>query len=136
MPQPLQAPPPPHAILLGFPPALFLSALAADIAFLRTAQMQWSNFAAWLIAGAMVFSVSALLWGAVEALLHRTARLVLVLGLLILLTALGLLNAFQHSRDGWSSVGGLGLALSILTSLIAIAAAWVRFAAAGSKGSA
>lgn len=125
---PTPAPLPLHAILLGFPPALFLSGLAADIAFLQTSQMQWSNFAAWLIVGAMVFSAILLLWGVIEVLWRRTARVLIVLGLLLLVNGLGLVNAFQHSRDGWSSVGTVGLALSILTSLAAIAAAWARFA--------
>ncbi|EHN71864.1 hypothetical protein SMCF_8723, partial [Streptomyces coelicoflavus ZG0656] len=40
-----------HAILLCFPIALFTSALISDIAYLRTAEMQWSNFSAWLIVG-------------------------------------------------------------------------------------
>jgi len=44
-----------HAILLCFPIALFTSALISDIAYLRTAEMQWSNFSAWLIVGALVF---------------------------------------------------------------------------------
>ena len=44
-----------HRLLLAFPIALFTIALFTDIAYLRTAEMQWSNFSAWLIAGALVF---------------------------------------------------------------------------------
>ena len=35
---------------------------------------------------------------------------------------LGLVNAFKHSQDAWSSVGAFGLTLSILSALLALAA--------------
>lgn len=38
-----------HAILLAFPMALFSGALLSDITYLNSAEMQWSNFFAWLI---------------------------------------------------------------------------------------
>ena len=41
--------------------------------------------------------------------------------------ALGVLNAFQHARDGWHSVGTLGLALSILCSILAFVAAFIAY---------
>ena len=44
-----------HRLLLAFPIALFTFALFTDIAYLRTAEMQWSNFSAWSIALALVF---------------------------------------------------------------------------------
>jgi uncharacterized membrane protein len=40
---------------------------------------------------------------------------------------LGVLNAFQHARDGWHSVGTLGLVLSILCSILALIAAFVAY---------
>ena len=41
-----------HAILLAFPVALYPAALLTDITYLNTAEIQWSNFSSWLIAGA------------------------------------------------------------------------------------
>ena len=41
---------------------------------------------------------------------------------LALMWVLGLVNAFKHSQDAWSSVGTLGLILSILCTLLALAA--------------
>ena len=38
-----------HWILLAFPIALFTFALFTDIAYLKTAEVQWTNFSAWLI---------------------------------------------------------------------------------------
>jgi uncharacterized membrane protein len=118
-----------HAILLAFPVALFPAALIADITYLNTAEMQWSNLAAWAITGALLLGGPALLWAVVSAVRARPAagigrRLVYPV-LLAVMWLLGLVNAFQHSRDGWSSVGTLGLSLSILSALCALTAAWI-----------
>lgn len=116
-----------HAILLAFPVALFPGALITDITYLRTEEMQWANFSAWLIAGALVFNGLVLAWALVSLVLSfRTGeklRSAIYAGLLALLFLVGLINAFQHSRDAWSSVGGLGLTLSIFSTLLAMAAA-------------
>lgn len=118
-----------HAILLAFPVAMFTGALFADIAYLQTAEIQWTNFAAWLITGALLFGGPALLWAAILfARAPRGAgrvRPLLYLVLLAVTWIAGLINAFQHGRDGWSSVGTAGLFLSIVAALAAIAAAWI-----------
>lgn len=122
-------PNPLHAILLAFPVALFPAALLTDITYLRTEEMQWTNFSAWLIAGALVFNGLVLAWALVSLVLRfRTGeklRRAIYAGLLAMLFLVGLINAFQHSRDAWSSVGGLGLTLSIFSTLLALAAAIV-----------
>lgn len=115
-----------HAILLGFPIALFSANLVTDITYLRTEEIQWTNFSAWLNAGGLVFGGLVLAWALVSLLfglrsIHRLHRLVYAV-LLALMCLVGLVNAFQHSRDGWSSVGTFGLILSILTVILALAA--------------
>ena len=40
---------------------------------------------------------------------------------------LGLINAFKHSQDAWSSVGALGLILSILCAVLAVVAGVLVF---------
>ena len=120
-----------HAILLGFPVALFSSALVTDIAYLQTAAIQWTNFSAWLIVGALVMGGLVGLWAIVDLILGwrqgpRGRRLFHVVAL-ALAWLLGLVNAFQHSRDGWSSVGTLGLTLSTLCTVLAVIAAWIAF---------
>lgn len=120
-----------RGILMAFPIALFSSALISDIAYLKTAQMQWSNFSAWLIAGALVFGGLVGAWAIVDLALAwrrggrgRTLAYVVTLALM---WVLGLFNAFQHSRDAWSSVGTTGLVLSILCTVLALAAGWIAF---------
>ena len=120
-----------HGILLAFPTALFPAALVTDIAYLRTAQIQWSNFSAWLIAGGLVFCGLVLAWGLVALLLDwrgdRRRRRLIYPAALALLFVLGLINAFKHSQDAWSSVGGFGLFLSVLCTLLALVAAALAY---------
>lgn len=119
-----------HAILLAFPVALFSTALASDVTYLNTAEMQWSNFASWLITGALIFGAPVLAWAAIGLIRHRREahlglRALYLLALAVMWVA-GLVNAFQHSHDAWASVGALGLILSIVSTLAALVAAWVH----------
>lgn len=117
-------PHPLHAILLGFPVALFSANLVTDIAYLRTAEIQWTNFSAWLNAGGLVFSGLVLLWALISLVAGLSGRdrlhRMVYAGVLALMFVVGLINAFQHSRDGWSSVGVFGLLLSIVTVIFAL----------------
>lgn len=117
-----------HAILLGFPIALFSATIASDLAYLNTAEMQWSNFSAWLNAGGMVFGALVLLWAIIATFrASQRGRALIHLLLLAAMCVVGLFNAFHHSQDAWSSVGTTGLVLSIVTALLALAAGWVAF---------
>ena len=120
-----------HAILLAFPVALYPSALLSDITYLNTAVIQWTNFSSWLIAGADVFAGLLLAW-ALFGLFFGRARHARGRGLLYLLSVAarfvaGVVNAFQHARDGWHSVGTLGLVLSIICTVLAFAAAFIAY---------
>ncbi len=118
-----------HAILLSFAFPLFLGALVSDWAYWRTYQIQWSNFAAWLIAGGLLVSAFAALWAIVAAIRDRGGRLLrtlVYLALLVVMWVLGFINALVHSKDAWA-VMPEGLVLSILTALLALAASWVGF---------
>ena len=42
---------------------------------------------------------------------------------------LGLVNAFKHSQDAWSSVGAFGLILSLLCTLLVMIAGWIAYSA-------
>ncbi len=119
-----------HRLLLSFPIALFTGALVTDITYLRTAEIQWTNFSAWLIVGALIFGGIAGAWAILDAVIARsTTRLprLIYLGLLAAAWLLGLMNAFKHSQDAWSSVGAFGLILSILCTLLILAAGFMAF---------
>ena len=117
-----------HSILLAFPVALYPAALLSDITYLNTAVIQWTNFSSWLIAGADVFAGLVLAWALVSQFLGRTRQrgwaYVIVVALMFIA---GVLNAFQHARDGWHSVGTFGLVLSILCTILAFVAAFLAY---------
>lgn len=120
-----------HALLLSFPIALFCGSLATDIAYLNTAEIQWTKFSSWLIVGALVFGGAVLalaLLGCILDIGRATFRVSLFYLLIVAaMWGVGLVNAFQHSRDAWSSVGTAGLTMSIVSSLLALLAGWVLF---------
>ena len=119
-------PGPLHATLLAGTVPLFLGALLSDIAYYQTYQIQWSNFAAWLIAGALLFCGLAGLFALVNLLrADRKAGRPSVYFLLLLITwALGLVNAFEHAKDAWAVMPS-GLVLSAVVTLLACVTTWV-----------
>lgn len=118
-----------HGLLLAFPVALFTLALLTDIAYLQTAEIQWTNFSSWLIVGALLGGALVLIWSIILAMVarrraHRQPSLIYA-GLIATMWIVGMVNAFQHSQDAWSSVGVTGLILSIISAALALAASWV-----------
>jgi len=120
-----------HAFLLAAPVPLFLGGFLSDLAYGSTPEPQWSNFAAWLIAGAMVFTGFALLWASIALPRSRAgggrARAGVVFLLLLALFALGLVDSFVHARDAYAIMPAAPILSAIVTAL-AGAAAWLGFA--------
>lgn len=117
-----------HAVLLAGALPLFLGGLLSDLGYGKTAEPQWSNFASWLIAGAMVLTGFALLW-ALIALLRRHDRprwLALCTVLLLVTFILGLIDSFVHARDAWGIMPTAPV-LSAIVALLAAAATWAGF---------
>ena len=122
-----------HRILLAFTISLFTFALFTDIAYLKTAEVQWSNFSAWLITGALVFGGIAGIFSIADFVLGArrgwSRRSLIHLVALASAWVLGLVNAFKHSQDAWSSVGAFGLTLSLLCTLLVMVAGWIAYSA-------
>ena len=117
-----------HAALLAGTVPLFLGGLLSDIGYARTAEPQWSNFASWLVAGAMVFTGLALLWSLVTLLrLRRRHGWPVICGLLLLVAfVLGLIDAFVHARDAWG-IMPTGPILTGIVTVLAIIATWIGY---------
>jgi uncharacterized membrane protein len=120
---------PVHAVLLAGSLPLFLGALLSDWAYSVSYEVQWTNFASWLIAGGLVFAGGALLWALVDFLRADVARdqrstwsLLVLLGTFLL----GFINALVHAKDAWAAMPS-GLILSLLVFLLATAATWLGF---------
>jgi uncharacterized membrane protein len=116
-------------ILVSFPIAFFTGALATDITYAQTADMMWADFSAWLLAAGMVMGVLAAIAGLVTFVRNRRVRAqrpawpLVICGLVTLILAL--LNNLVHSRDAWTSVVPLGLALSAVTVVATLVTAWL-----------
>ncbi|PHX38687.1 hypothetical protein AO263_28845 [Pseudomonas sp. NZIPFR-PS5] len=122
-----RSPPGPlHAILLAGTVPLFLGALLSDITYFQTYQIQWNNFASWLIAGGLVFCGLAVLFALVNLIRadRKAGRPVVYLVLLVVTWALGLVNAFEHAKDAFATMPS-GLILSALTTLLIGVTAWL-----------
>jgi uncharacterized membrane protein len=120
---------PVHAVLLAGALPLFLGTLLSDWAYGATYEVQWTNFASWLLAGALLLGGFALLWSLIDLLrADRRGRRPIAAFLLLLATwVLGFINALVHSKDAWATMPE-GLILSIIVTSLAVAATWSAFA--------
>ena len=118
-----------HPMLVPIPIACFLLTLVSDLAYWKTAAMQWANMSAWLLTIGLVVALFAVIAGLIDFLGERrirslTAVYIHAVGNAVALV-LAILNAFVHSRDAYTSVVPLGLTLSALTVLILLVTGWL-----------
>ena len=117
-----------HAVLLAGTVPLFLGVLLCDLAYFSSHEIQWKNFASWLLVGALVFGGFALLWALVD-LVRVAARVrsrVVYFALLVAILILGFIDALVHAGDAWASMPG-GLILSAIVVVLVLAATWSGF---------
>jgi uncharacterized membrane protein len=115
-------------LLAGMVP-LFAGTLICDIAYAVSYELQWKNFASWLIVGGLLLGGVALVWSLVDlrpAGLGR-ARGPLYFLLLLAIWVLAFVNASVHARDAWASMPA-ALVLSAIVALLALAATAMGFA--------
>ncbi len=122
-----------YAFLVQFPAVCFVGALVSDIAYWRTASFLWETFSVWLLAAGCLMAAVAGVVGLFEFLGNRRIRLAPLAwphALLSLLAAvLSVINAFVHSRDGYTAVVPDGLTLSVIVVLLMLAVSWLGWAA-------
>ncbi|MEH6776145.1 MAG: DUF2231 domain-containing protein [Cereibacter changlensis] len=119
-----------HAVLLAFVFPLFLGTLAADIAYWRSAEIQWSNFAQWLNAGGLLVGGFALLAALVSLVRHRKfaiRRPAVYFVVLLAAWIVGFVNALVHSKDAWAIMPE-ALWWSGAAALLALVATWLGYA--------
>jgi uncharacterized membrane protein len=116
-------------VLLASTLPLALGTLLSDWAYSRTHEVQWINFAAWLIVGTMLFAVPALLWALVDAAradVRRDRGRLAYLATLLVMVLVALVDTLVHTRDAWATMPA-GLLLSALVALLAFASVWLGF---------
>lgn len=118
-----------YALLVQFPAVCFVAALLTDIAYYKTALFTWETFSIWLIAGGCVAAGLAGIVGLIVFCSDRrvrTARLAWPHALASLLAlVLAIVNAFVHSRDGWTAVVPDGLTLSVVVVVLMVLITWM-----------
>jgi uncharacterized membrane protein len=117
-----------HAILLAGTLPFFLGALLSDIAYAKSYNIQWQNFASWFLVGGLIFAGVALVFAIVDLFqTHRRVRGIGVYFLILLVTwVVGFFDALMHARDAWAGMPG-GLILSAIVTLLACVAIWFGF---------
>jgi uncharacterized membrane protein len=118
-----------HAFLLAGSVPLFIGALLADWAYSSTYEIQWTNFASWLLVGALVLAGLALLWALIDLLrADRSWSGRPLVYFLVLLAAfiLGFMNALVHAKDAWAKMPE-ALILSIIVAILVLVASWLGF---------
>ncbi|NIJ84787.1 putative membrane protein [Xanthomonas arboricola] len=110
-----------HAAVLGGVWPLFLGALLSDYAYWSSHQIQWANFAAWLLIGAMVLTTIALLCAIVGFV--RGSRNVIYVIALGAAWIVGFFDALHHARDAWAIMPA-ALVFSAIATAFALVATW------------
>ncbi len=111
-----------YSALAPVPITCFAGAFVTDLAYWHTASTTWETFSIWLITAGLVMAGVAALAGFAEYLVNAASRAVRPLWPHLvgnaLAVALSLVNAFVHSRDGYTAVVPTGLILSATVLLI------------------
>ncbi|TNC50528.1 hypothetical protein FHG66_08535 [Rubellimicrobium rubrum] len=118
-----------HSILLAFLFPLFLGALVSDIAYWRTMEIQWANFASWLNAGGLLGGGFALLWAFVNLFgghARGDRRPVFYFVVVLATWVVGFINALVHAKDAWATMPE-ALYMSAIAAALALVATWIGF---------
>ena len=107
-----------HKILVSFSAAYFTGALVTDLVYWQMPDVLWERFSIWLIVAGLVMAGFAAIAYVIDLAGGRdTPAWPLVVGY-ALAALLSLINAFIHSRDGYTAVVPMGLMLSGLVILV------------------
>lgn len=119
-----------HAIILAGTIPLWLGAALSDAAYAATYEIQWNNFASWLITGGLVLAGLALVFALVDLCRsHRRSNGFGLYFVLLLVTwVVGFFNALMHARDAWASMP-TGLYMSVIVVLLACLTTAIGFRA-------
>ena len=116
-----------HRMLVSFSAAYFAGALVTDIACWQMPDVLWERFSIWLIVAGLVMAGLATIAYAIDLAGGRKIRRPAWLRATgyALAIVLSLINAFVHSRDGYTAVVPTGLMLSTLVVIVLVLTALV-----------
>ena len=109
-----------HKMLVAFSAAYFAGALVTDLVYWQMPAVMWERFSIWLITAGLILAGLAVIAYAIDLFAGRQIDRpawprAVGYALAILLS---LINAFVHSRDGYTAVVPTGLMLSGLVTVV------------------
>lgn len=108
-----------HPLLIGPAAALLIGAFVTDLLYWRTLLSQWETFSIWLITGGLLLAALSGLALLLDVVLRRAGAIGWWrFAALAAAALLSFLNAFIHSRDGYTAVVPQGLVLSAIVTVI------------------
>jgi len=117
---------PVYATLVQFPAVCFAGTLITDLAYWQTKNIIWETFSVWLLTAGCIVAAFAAIAGLISWFRLRHVRVVRFAGLHVVTSLIALLlsivNAFIHSRDGYTAVVPQGLTLSIVVFVLMLLA--------------
>lgn len=118
-----------QAMLAPIPATCFVGAFLADLAYWRTASVTWETFSIWLLTAGLIVGSFAMLAILIDFLGSRQIRglrsaWLHAIGYAVAL-ALSIVNAFVHSRDGYTAVVPEGIVLSGVVVMIFLVTGWM-----------
>lgn len=119
-----------YLLLLPIPIVCFLGALITDFVYSRSAEPMWLHFSQWLLAAGLLFGLLAAIALLVEFIANASIRAGIGWAHLIVFYAALIIqfcNALNHAQDGWTAVVPIGLTLSVIGSILALAAVVTLF---------
>src|SRR3978361_314386 len=96
-----------HSLLASFSAAYFVGALVTDLVYWQMPDVLWERFSIWLIMAGLVMAGLAIFSSVVHVLAGRGRRTRPAWPRAVgyaLAVCLALINAFVHSRDGYTAV--------------------------------
>jgi uncharacterized membrane protein len=119
-----------HKVPASFSAAYFAGALVTDIVYWQMPDVMWERFSIWLIVAGLIMAGLATAAYAIDLLSRRRIDRPAwprAIGY-ALATLIALVNAFVHSRDGFTAVVPTGLMLSALVIVVLLLTASVSTA--------
>jgi uncharacterized membrane protein len=104
-----------HSMLASFSAAYFVGALVTDLVYWQMPDVLWERFSIWLIVAGLVMAGPAVFAYVINILAGRKRQSRPAwprLAGYVAAVVLALINAFVHSRDGYTAVVPTGLMLS------------------------
>jgi uncharacterized membrane protein len=119
-----------HKMLVSFSAAYFGGALVTDLVYWQIPDVLWERFSIWLITAGLILAGVATITYVIDLAggrqIDRPAwPRVVGYALAVLLSVI---NAFVHSRDGYTAVVPTGLMLSGLVVVVLLLTAWIGMA--------